>query len=467
LKSIQERNGVHSLLTVNPNNLYVKGDTVDVGMFASYHVYPYYPDFLNLEEKYINYIDHRGERNNYAGYLKDLHEAHDLPVLIAEFGVPASRGLTHLNLFGWNQGFLSENQQGDILVHLFEDIVHEGMLGGLIFSWHDEWFKRTWNTMDYDNPERRPFWSNAQTNEQQFGLLSFDRLQVKPDGKSDDWEGVKPLYLNKMQRYIKKVYATHDERYLYLRLDFDSSLSGKLFEQYTPKILFDVHPGQGKTYIDELALSINGAAGADFKLDFTGHQEAELLVDSYYDAYYYQYAYQLNMINHDPLLSSQKSSIFQPMRLSLSRENVRPDTGEVLPFTAYETGKLRHGNGNPESKSYDSLSDFYYDQQNGLLEIRLPWQLLNVKDPSQHEIYDDLYEKGLKGSLFIDGIRIAVVLTDSDHQIIEAYPHYADGQLNGDEIALYTWEKWDLPLYQERLKQSYWILKEYFETFNP
>ena len=51
---------------------------------------------------------------------------------------------------------------------MYEEIIEEGMLGGLVFTWQDEWFKRTRNTMDYDNPDQRLFWSNAQTNEQQF-----------------------------------------------------------------------------------------------------------------------------------------------------------------------------------------------------------------------------------------------------------------------------------------------------------
>ena len=167
------------IVSVDPNVIYTKKDMQKVGQFASYHIYPYYPDFLNYEEKYRNYIDHRGEKNNYAAYLDQLKNAHKLPILVAEFGVPSSRGKTHENPFGWNQGFISEKQQGEILSHLYEDIMEQEMLGGLVFTWQDEWFKRTWNTMDYDNPDRRPYWSNAQTSEQQFGLLSFDRHKVQ------------------------------------------------------------------------------------------------------------------------------------------------------------------------------------------------------------------------------------------------------------------------------------------------
>ncbi|WP_231687060.1 hypothetical protein [Bacillus sp. JCM 19034] len=111
---------------IDPNVIKLKDEMEEVGQFASYHVYPYYPDFLNFEERYLNYIDHRGQPNNYAAYLEDLHEVHEIPILIAEFGVPSTRGKTHNNPNGWNQGHLTEDEQGEIVVSLFEDILHEG-----------------------------------------------------------------------------------------------------------------------------------------------------------------------------------------------------------------------------------------------------------------------------------------------------------------------------------------------------
>ena len=211
-----EPSGDEDLVGVNPNVIYTKGEMQAPGQFASYHVYPYYPDFFNFDQKYLNYKDFRGNNNSYAGYLKDLHEAHRMPVLIAEFGIPAARGMTHENVYGWNQGHMSEQQQGETLQHLYEDIMHEGLLGGLIFIWQDEWFKRTWNTMDYDDPNRRPFWSNAQTNEQQFGVLSFDRFKVKVDGNTTEWKGTQ-LY-NTSPSDTTDFAVDYDERYLYFKL---------------------------------------------------------------------------------------------------------------------------------------------------------------------------------------------------------------------------------------------------------
>ncbi|KHF29943.1 hypothetical protein LR68_01422 [Anoxybacillus sp. BCO1] len=146
-----------------------------------------------------------------------MKRVHRMPIVVAEFGVPSSRGMTHRNVYGMNQGFHSEQEQGVINKKLFEDIVHERMAGGFIFTWQDEWFKRTWNTMDYDNPDRRPFWSNAQTNEQQFGLLSFDpaeneTMMIKVDGRKEDWafQQIAPAF----QQDGRALYMTSDERYV-------------------------------------------------------------------------------------------------------------------------------------------------------------------------------------------------------------------------------------------------------------
>ena len=77
--------------TVNTEN--VKWRSFGPGMFASYHIYPYYPDSLNYQEDYLEYIDDSGKVNTYAAYLEDLKLAHTVPILVAEFGIPTSRGM--------------------------------------------------------------------------------------------------------------------------------------------------------------------------------------------------------------------------------------------------------------------------------------------------------------------------------------------------------------------------------------
>ena len=53
---------------------------------------------------------------------------------------------------------------------------------------------------------------------------------------------------------------------------------------------------------------------------------------------------------------------------------------------------LSLGDANPEHDDYNSLTD--YAVKNGNVEIRIPWQLLNVMDPSTKQVMGDLYENG-------------------------------------------------------------------------
>jgi len=69
---------LYKIKTVNSNARY----------FASYHAYPYYPEFIDEDEKY----DVEDE-NPYFEYLADLRDKYEnIPLFIAEYGVPSSWG---------------------------------------------------------------------------------------------------------------------------------------------------------------------------------------------------------------------------------------------------------------------------------------------------------------------------------------------------------------------------------------
>ncbi len=439
--------------SVDPNVIYTKNEAELTGQFASYHVYPYYPDFLNFDEKYTSYVDHRGEKNNYAGYLNELRDAHRLPILIAEFGVPASRGLTHENIYGWNQGFLTEKEQGDIVVRLYEDILAEGLMGGILFTWQDEWFKRTWNTMDYDNPDRRPYWSNAQTNEQQFGILSFDRHKIKVDGQTDDWEQ-EPIY-QKNEGILKSLTMDHDERYVYFKIELNETGNGY------PAILLDTLPNQGNNQISFLNdLSFHN--GIEFFIRLN-QEQPRILIDQYYDQFTYQYGYLLEMIEVPEEQPKNNSGQFIPMHYALNKEYYNPEKEEVYEFSSYETGYLRHGNGNPESAEYDSLADYYFNEKKGIVELRIPWLLLQAKDPSRKEFTGNVYENGIEASEFIEQIFVGLLYIEDD-EAADTLPQSEDGKVR--EFKHYTWDNWELPQYESRLKQSYDIIQELFKSID-
>jgi hypothetical protein len=451
-----EPSETEDMVSVNPNVIQAK-DSFVPGLFASYHIYPYYPDFLNYEEKYVDYVDHRGEKNNYAGYLQDMKVHHQMPLLVAEFGLPASRGLTHENVYGYDQGQHSEQEQGRLLTKLYEDIVEEKMAGGLVFAWHDEWFKRTWNTMDYDNPDRRPFWDNIQTNEQHFGLLSFEpdtkETQLHVDGDVSDWEArnAEPIYSG-TEGPVKNVYMASDARALYIRVDYAEE---QWNDQVKTSILLNTIANQGQSTIP--GVPSFAEEGIDFLVQLNGTEKSRVLIDSYYDTFYYHYGHGLNMVESRSYANKKNNGIYHPIRFVLNKElTINQQTGPVtIPFSDYETGKLQYGIGNPDSDKFNSLSDFY--QKDGILEVRLPWLLLNVKDPSKREIMGDIWsEKGIASSVVVDSISAAVIVTDGKQALSQRVPSASRSWMN------YTWETWDEPVYYERLKKSYYILQDTF-----
>ena len=139
--------------------------------------------------------------------------------------------------------------------------------------------------MDYDNPDRRPFWLNAQTNEQHFGLLRFEprssaAAMIKVDGRKDDWtfNGIRPVWTEGK----RALYVTSDEGYLYVRLD-----SRRITDRTMVYMAFDTIPHQGQSRLP--GLSGVRTAGIDFALVIHGKQSARLLVDSYYDTFSFHY----------------------------------------------------------------------------------------------------------------------------------------------------------------------------------
>jgi hypothetical protein len=449
------------LVAVNPNHIQ-KTTNFHAGLFASYHIYPYYPDFLNYEQKYLDYIDADGKPNNYAGYLNDLIKVHDMPILVAEFGVPASRGLTHVNPFGMDQGQHSEQEQGEINKRLYKSIVHEGYAGGLVFTWQDEWFKRTWNTMDLDNPDRRPYWSNVQTNEQHFGLLSFEpsskEKQLFVDGQVGDWNklNLEPLYKAENQtEFVQQIDMHADQSYLYAKLFFQKPVKWGKDDIF---LLFDTLSNQGQHKVqlgNEVQVTTN--LETDFIVNIKDQQTSTIMVDSYYDPFYYQYGKELQMIDQVPYAKRKNNGVFHPIRLALNKELVVPSTNKKYPFISYETGKLLYGDGNPNHKKFNSLTDFSLSKNQKVLEIRIPWQLLNVKDPSSREVLGDVWKGGLESSIKIDHIQLKV-LTVHDNDIQDS------DWLNRN--ITFTWNKWEQPIYEERLKQSYYILKETYKSIS-
>lgn len=158
------------------------------------------------------------------------------------------------------------------------------------------------------------------------------------------------------------------------------------------------------------------------------------------------------------------NGMFNPIRLALNKELAigEGENKRTIPFDAYETGKLQEGNSDPNSPSFDSLADFKVNESNGIAEFRIPWALLNVKDPSQKEIMGDIWsKKGLESSEKIKGIQVGVVAVNKKSNNVEdTFPTQKKGELLLKDFYLYKWKNWEYPTFHERIKPSYFILQK-------
>lgn len=429
--------------------------TFKSGFFASYHVYPYYPDYYSFMEIH--------DENTYLQYLKTLNEHHTIPVVITEFGVPSSRGGAAVeDSFGRNQGGMSEKEQGEAIVSMYQDIINSGSNGGIVFIWQDEWFKRTWNTMANVNLDSTAYWSDYQTNEQYFGLLSFDPGKEKSicyvDGDKSDWTEKDLLSKDNNCKLSMK----YDEKFIYFMVEKEN-LNLKTDKLYIP---IDTISKLGSTTAHNF--SIEMSAAADFIIEINGVDSSRIWVNERYNTLAALFTdkvsskdfYDLEFPNTNSnkfteiYLMLQKDLYFEKSELNdtnISDDKkisfIDYDTGNPYHYSImdkYETGKLTYGNANPESVDFNSLADFCAGD--GFVEIKIPWQLLNFADPTRMYIHDDYYDVYGVEYVHIDYMNVGV----------------GDGseKINMTQFKLTPIGK--EPEYHERLKQSYYILKDYW-----
>lgn len=444
------------------------------GQFASYHVYPYYPDYLNYMvngvqavqkphalpvsglayddgepiQDYLpggaqaDYLDPDGQVNTYYTYLKALTNYHTMPVVISEYGVSTGRGMAQRDYnTGRNQGNLSEQEQGQALIACYEDIMDAGCAGSCLFTWQDEWFKRTWNTMHAVDLLNTPYWSDYQTNEQYFGLLSFDPGEEESvcyvDGSLEDWADVAPV----LEHGDMQVSMQYDEKFLYFlvyKRDFDPAED----VLYLP---IDLTPKTGSTYCENYDISFTRPC--DFLLVIDGRENSRLLVQERYEVLRAMYRHETE--DRDAYLEpvDQDTPVFKPIRLMLQTATPLLSGNWQATAETYETGLLTYGNANPEAAEFNSLADFIF--AGDYVELKLPWQLLNFANPSQMMIHDDYYEH-----YGVEYIQIEELYVGASH---------AGAEEHRIPMGAYPLEGWGRKVtYHERLKQSYYLLQDYW-----
>jgi tetratricopeptide (TPR) repeat protein len=415
------------------------------GWYVAYHAYPYYPDFMSLEPAYGEAHSSYGP-SHYFGYLLELKRHYaGMPVVIAEYGVPSSRGDAHRQAEGLDHGGHDERAMAAADVRLTREIREAGLAGGVLFAWIDEWFKHNWPVIDLEKPaERTRFWHNAMDAEQNYGLLgqfagdtaTLPRLGADPA----KWRGL-PL-LERDSAVTLRVGS--DAAYLYLALEGRWHIDSV---GYVVGIATDDRDyGQFRLP----GLQAPASLGSEFALTLRDTAGGRMWVAPWYNPYLVPRpgmgATALDPFYHygATVTESGQTGTWDSLWMTSNRWRIARD-GRTFPASGADRGRLRFG-----TETSSTLADWYVDRAAALVEVRIPWGLLNVTDPSSHRILRRISAGAGFQTDSTDGFRFEVVAVDS-----------AGGER--DRLAsgvTYRWCGWEVPVSHERLKAAYFAMRD-------
>jgi hypothetical protein len=262
------------------------------GWFASYHAYPYYPDFMLYDPAYNRARSSEGP-SNYFGYLSDLRRhLSGIPLLIAEYGVPSSRGLAHEQPQGWTHGGHDEAAMAAIDARLTREIRESGCAGGILFAWIDEWFKKNWAVIDLELPaEHTPRWHNRMDAEQNYGVLAMDAGPT--DGPRLGGDVARWLALPAIERgpdpgragEPAALRVGHDASSLYLAIPLAGYAGhARPWDSLRVEVALDTY----RADLGQHALpggQVTSDIGFEFLLDLRSEEDARLRITPDYDPY--------------------------------------------------------------------------------------------------------------------------------------------------------------------------------------
>jgi hypothetical protein len=441
-------------------NLVEPTPTNPAGWFASYHAYPYYPDFMILDPGYRQARSPEGQ-SSYFGYLRELVAHHgSIPTVVSEYGVPSSRGMAHLHPQGWSHGGHDEHSMAAIDARLTREIQQAGAAGSIVFAWLDEWFKKNWAVIDYEIPrDHTRLWHNVMDAEQSYGILgqyAGDGVTTpRLGGDPSRWRAL-PLVqgpVNERQDAPRGLRAGADEAFYYLAVElppgkfpWDSLGLQLAIDTYLPEV------GQHRLPRSQA----RSAIGFEFLVDLPSPADGSMMVIPEYN----RYATGIDASTGDdfgrfsrrPVITRNRDDgRFDSLFIITNRARFGRD-GRFYPARGYNRGRLRYG-----AEAASTLVDWYLDERAGLLELRIPWDLINVTDPSTRTLLFDRRTQGAFGTITAEDFHVGVLLYRKGKQpeIVGAVPQLMGGAWPASGFNPWRWRGWTEPRSHARLKPVY------------
>jgi len=383
--------------------------------------------------------------------------------------VPAGLGIAHLQPQGWHHGGHGEEEMAGIDVRLTRAIAQAGMAGGLVFAWMDEWFKRNWLVDAFEIPaERNALWLNRLDPEQQYGVNAMEPVPAVAGAtlpaRLPAWRALAPLY----QSPNGTVRAAADAAALWI-----------LFQPASP-VVKELFFGVDLIRPDAGALRWPGRAGppvpvgVEFAVRVTGDRVQVLAalgsnpwrvvaVDSPQRPNYvvpsverppvgfFAGRWALELAGPYRTVTTSDGR-YDSLRVVINPRRFGRD-GTEFAALGYDRGVLPQG----------PLPDGAWerDAENGAVELRIPWLLINVTDPSGRHVLQSRGESML-ASVPVEGIGLLAAARLAD----DRWAAWPTSGARAD-VARFTWETWESPRWRARRRPVFTALSQVFRSLAP
>jgi hypothetical protein len=244
-----------------------------------------------------------------------------------------------------------------------------------------------------------------------------------------------------------------DESFLYLAVELFPREIG--WDSVALQIAIDTYqPSIGQHLLPKS--QVQSEIGFEFLVDLVSLREAGLKVVPEYN----RHDARLDRASGDdfgrfsrrPVITRNRGDgRFDTLALITNRARFGRD-GTFYRAQGYDRGRLRHG-----IEAQSTLSDWYLDREAGLIQLRLPWDLLNVTDPSTRTLLFDPRTEGAFGTVTAEGFHVGAVLYQkgSGTRVLSTLPEMAGSKWPARGFRAWQWRGWKEPRSHARLKPVY------------
>lgn len=353
---------------------FISTDAHQAGLFASY-------SYEEWPEEALSFLKPSNHQVAFGEYLSELNDAHHMPMIISSFGYPSD---TYLN---------QVYNQGEQLINDLNMFKESQLNGAIIRSFQDVWDRRNITTAFMYDLQKIYEWSDALTPNQHFGLIGFKSYRqdvlMKIDGEKTDWADIE----NVSEKDDQVIKVTRDHAYLYMLIESDA------ITRDTPLYFgFDVHPTLGVNDLTNMNVTLSEPI--EFMLKIFPNSGGEMHVIDRYQASRQQFLERVNGTN--PYIDlPEDPPAFERFKVAERNKELTEvnATTYSYPYIFTEVDPL-------VINSTSEESDIYLTDQ--MIELRIPYGLLNMYDPLKPTIHDDYYENYGVEPLSIDGFHLSM-----------------------------------------------------------